>query len=241
MPPGEGPAAPILAVIGTYSGHGQAADSYAGRTPEETAWGPHHGIPLVAPADGRIEVFSFGTPLSVLAADPDYADRYHALFGGWTCMAPPPVLPERTFTPGEPLPMIEPLQTMFVAVFWPSASLTIEGQRVGHLHYGHVRADIKAGAVRQGEPFATAWDSGIRWEPRLNTRAAHTHCVAGSGTALSPNGDLPGRLAAVAQGWDVTDGGTLPGPQDYETGRYCAGRLLSDFTRAGKSLPPMPS
>src|SRR5262249_50735345 len=137
---------------------------------------------------------------------------------------------------------VGPAQTMFVAVFWPAAGyIVIEGQRCGHLHYGHVRSDVRTGQVTQGQQFATSWDTGIRWEPQIDTRAAHTHCCAGAGTQLSPNGDLPGRLAAIAQGWQVTDIGRVPGPTDYQTGQWCAGRRRSDFTAAGKLLPPIPA
>jgi hypothetical protein len=237
-PPTPEPAPPqIAAVIGTYSGHGLAKDSYAGLTPEQVSWGPHHGLPIIAPADGRVEVYTFGTPLSLVPLNPQYAAQHQALFDGWTCKAPE----QRIAWPGDNVATLFGAQTMYVAVFWPAAPLTIEGQRVGHLHYGHVRGDVRTGAIARGEQFATSWDSGIRFEPGVpHARAAHTHCCAGAGTTLSPNGDLPGRLAAVAQGWTVTDIGTIPGPQDYQGGRYTAGRLTSDFTSAGRPIPPMP-
>lgn len=210
-------------MYGTYSGHGLARDAYPGLTEEMVQWGPHHGIPLVAPADGRIEVYSFGTPLDVAAMAAEYRANWQALSEGWTCLA-------------------DPLQAMYVAVWWPSGAYSVAGQRIGHLHYGHVHAAIKAGPIRQGEQFATVWDSGIRFEPGVpNARAAHVHCCAGAGAQLAPNGDLDGRLAVLAQGWEVTDIGFAPGPTDYQSGRYTAGRLTSDFTRAGKPIPPMPS
>lgn len=213
----------IGAVIGTYSGHGLAKDAYAGLTTEQVHWGPHHGLPIVAPADGRVELYQIGTPLGMVTAQgQEYTANHMALFAEWVCLA-------------------DPLQTMAVAVWWPAAPFTVEGQRIGHLHYGHVRGDVRTGAIAKGEQFAQSWDSGIRFEPGVpKARAAHTHCCAGAGTTLSPNGDLPGRLAAVAQGWTVTDIGTVPGPTDYQGGRYTAGRLTSDFTQAGKPIPPMP-
>ncbi len=202
-----------------------AKDAYPGLTEDAVQWGPHDSVPIVALVDGRVEAYSFGTPLGthrLTMISQEYRANWDALSEGWVCQA-------------------QPQQAMHVAVFWPNAPLTINGQRIGHFHYGHVRQDIKAGPVRQGEVFAYSWDSGIRWEPRLNTRAAHVHCCAGAGSVLSPNGDLDGRLAVLAQGWEATDVGTLPGPQDYESGRYVAGRLLTDFQRAGKPIPPMPA
>jgi hypothetical protein len=226
--PPPAPTPRLAGVYGTYSGHGQAVDLYGGRTDAEVQWGPHHGLPLVAPVDGRVEVYQIGTPLSnaqaVQAMGWERAAIWHALADGWTCWA------------------ADPLQTMYVAVFWPSAPLVIEGQRIGHLHYGHVLGNIQTGVVTKGEQFAITWDSGIRFEPSIpHARAAHVHCAAGAGTALSPNGDLPGRLAAVAQGWALTPLGSVPGPQDYLSGRFCAGRLLRDFHENGKVIPPMPA
>ena len=224
-PPEPPPPARILSVYGTYSGHGLAVDAYPGRTEDEQAWGPHHDIPIVAPVDGRVEVYQLGTPLGTADAEPEprYTAQWHALADGWTCLA-------------------TPQQTMYVAVFYPSQPLTIHGQSIGHLHYGHVRSDIKAGPVRQGEQFATVWDSGIRFEPGVpNARAAHVHCCAGAGTQLSPNGDLTGLLAVLAQGWTPTSVGTVPGPQEYSAGGWTAGRRTSDFTREGRPIPPMPS
>ena len=75
----------------------------------------------------------------------------------------------------------------------------------------------------------------------MNTRAGHLHACAGAGTQLSPNGDLDGRLAVIAQGWQATDLSNMPGPQEYQSGRYCAGRLTSEFTQAGRPIPPMPT
>lgn len=221
LPPSTG----LQGVYGTYSGHGLAVDLYGGRTEEQTAWGPHHGLPLVAPVDGRVELYQFGTPLAVGGGDwgRAYRANWHALADGWVCRA-------------------DPLQVMFVAVFWPSAPLVIEGRRVGHLHYGHVNPIVATGAIKQGQQFTTVWDSGIRFEPGVpHARAAHTHCCAGGGAQLSPNGDLPGRLAVVAQGWAVRDIETVPGPSDYQSGQFCAGRRLSDFTQGGHPIPPMPS
>lgn len=230
-PPSEPPPpARIQSVYGTYNGHGLAIDAYPGRTDDEVQWGPHHGIPLVAPVDGRVEVYQFGTPLnmamsaihSVLADPAGYVANWHALSDGWTCRA-------------------TPQQTMYVAVFYPSDYFEVGGQRIGHLHYGHVRGDIRTGPVRQGDVFAYVYDSGIRFEPQVpNARAAHVHCCAGAGTQLSPNGDLPGRLAVFAQGWQATDAGFMPGPSEYQSGAWCAGRRLSDFTRSGRPVPPMP-
>lgn len=219
----------IQVVYGTYAGHGLAKDAYGGYTPEQLAWGPHHNIPIKAPVDGRVELYQIGTPLAQNAwilgngMNPlDYRVCWASLSSGWTCMA-------------------GPLQTMFVAVFWPASTLVIDNVRIGHLHYGHVHQDVKTGPVAAGDTFALSWDSGIRWEPSIQTRAAHTHCCAGAGSTLSPNGDLDGTLAIKAQGWNATALASVPGPLQYQSGQYCAGRLRNDFTAAGKPIPPMPS
>jgi hypothetical protein len=219
------PVRQIRTVYGTYSGHGLARDAYPGWNDEQVQWGPHHGIPIVAPANGRVELYDIGTPLNVVRiAGAEYTANHEALFKGWSCKS------------------YDPLQTMFVVVFWPEQPLTINSQRVGHLHYGHVNGDVMTGRVSAGVVFAHVWDSGIRFEPRIpNARAAHVHACAGAGSMLSPNGDLPGELAIVAQDWEATNVGTLPGPMEYQSGRYCAGRLLSDFQQAGRPIPPLPS
>jgi len=234
-PPSPGPEPPPVPVLsgvyGTYSGHGLAQDLYGGTTDEQVQWGPHHGLPLVAPVDGRVELYQIGTPLSaqtgLAAFDPVYRVNWHALSDEWVCRVPPHL----------------GAQVMYVAVFWPTGPLWLNGTRCGHLHYGHVRSNVTTGSVAAGQPFATTWDSGIRFENAgiTNARAAHTHCCAGAGTTLSPNGDLDGRLAVLAQGWSVTDLRSIPGPSDYQSGAYCAGRRLTDFTSGGHPIPPLPS
>jgi len=220
-------------VHGTYQGHGLARDAYPGWDADMVNWGPHHGHPLVAPADGTIEVYRFGTPLPggrfatvepIEALGDVYVGRWRQLTEGAVC-----------FAVG---------QQMIVAVWWPAAPYYVAGTHVGHLHYGHVADSVRTGWVAGGDTFAYSWDSGIRFEPGNPTaRAAHVHCCAGSGRLLSPNGDLPGELAIAAQGWaPVTDLRTVPGPLDYQVpNRYTAGRLLSDFTSAGEPLPEMPA
>jgi hypothetical protein len=216
----------LACVYGTYPGHGNAEDAYPGWTDETVNWGPHHNIPIIAPADGRVERYAFGTPLDAASAweSDEYVINWTALFEGWIC---------RT---------VDPLQTMNVLVWYPSAPFTVGNQRVGHLHYAHVRSDIKTGPVKQGEAMGYSADSGIRFEPgNPVARAAHVHCCAGAGTNLSPNGDLPGVLAIIAQGWQATDIHSVPGPAQYQQPNlYCAGRLYSDFQKAGKPPPPMP-
>jgi hypothetical protein len=216
----------LACVYGTYPGHGNAQDAYPGWTEDAVMWGPHHGIPIIAPADGRVERYAFGTPLDATSVweDDTYVINWTALFAEWIC---------RT---------VDPLQTMLVAVFFPTTPMTIAGQRVGHVHYAHVENTIKTGAVRQGEQFAASSDSGIRFEPgNPVARAAHVHCAAGAGTNLSPNGDLDGRLAIIAQGWAATDIHTVPGPAEYQRPNlWCAGRRYEDFQKAGKAPPPLP-
>src|SRR3954447_22548656 len=57
-----GPADETTALQGvavTYPGHGEARDIYLGQTDEEVQWGPHDSWPLLAPTDGRVELYDF--------------------------------------------------------------------------------------------------------------------------------------------------------------------------------------
>ena len=213
----------------TYGGHGFARDAYLGHTDEEVAWGPHDSWPLIAPSDGRVELYDFGTPLFGAAAmDPEYVQRHHDLFDGWVCIVPPD--PSR---PGFG-------QTMHVAVFWPSQAIQTSGGRLTALWFGHVRGNVRTGAVNKGDTFAETGASGIQFERAgvATARAAHAHVCASTTGQLSPNGDVDGMLACEAMGWQVRFiGNDGPGPDQYKTGAYCAGRLLADFQNGGKPLP----
>ncbi len=234
-PPPDPPPAPmtILGYYGTYSGHGLAEDCYLGFTPEQASWGPHHGIDVLAPKPGRVEVYQFGTPLQLpLAADPEYAANHAALFDGWTCIAP-------SFPRSAGL--IVGAQTMFVGVYIPDGGITLDdGSHAVSLGFGHIRGDVAVGRVDTGQRMFTSHDSGIRFENNgITARAAHIHLTIFRTGALSPNGDVDGRLALRALGWECQRLGSVPGPSDYMGGGWLAGRPKRDWT--GHEIPPVPS
>lgn len=219
----------------TYAGHDPARDCYLGTSPDQKEWGRHDGLPILAPAPGRVELYQFATPLSAPShADPEYARHHAELFGaGWVCIAPPPV------RLGGPL---VGSQTMFVAVYWPDAPLPLSnGQMLKAAWFGHCKGDIPAGRVDTGGRICTSYDSGIRFETNgITARAAHVHtCGSATGT-LSMNGDVDGLLVAQALGWQVEyRGAGGPGPNDYMTGGFIAGKPRAQW--AGHPIPPVPS
>lgn len=229
--PQPAPAAVLSGFGGTYSGHGLARDCYLGTDPEMVAWGPHHGIDLLAPAPGRVELYQFGTPLAGAAAsDREYQQRHHALFDGWVCSAQRDVMMGgRLFG----------AQTMFVAVYWPDDPRRVgNGQVYRAAGAGHCRSDVPVGRVNAGDRWATTWDSGVRFEGQgLQVRAAHVHLTGFTGQ-LSPNGDIDGLLVAEDLGLQVRNVGIIAGPNDYLAGSWIAGRPKREW--AGRALPPMP-
>ena len=262
-----GDVAAVIALQGvavTYQGHGQARDIYLGRTDEEVQWGPHDSWPLLAPSDGRVELYDSSTPLPGAAvgaaapedADPEYLARRKALFDGWVCRVPaescpPTSVPPASYSPERvpregvpPAAAITPAagvgQTMHVAVFWPDQLLQTSGGGLRAIWFGHVRGNVRTGRVRRGDQFAETGASGIQFERAgvSTARAAHAHACASATGQLSPNGDVDGLLACEAMGWRVQFiGSNGPGPTQYQTGLYCAGRLLTDFHTAHKPLP----
>ncbi len=229
VPPPDPTPTAITGVAVTYAGHDPARDCYLGYSEEQVAWGVHWGIPFIAPADGFVTVYSFPTPISTAAAaDPAYMAAHAALFGG-------------AFLCGmDRAQLIATGQTMYFVLFVPHAP--IAGLKA--MWFGHARGNAKVGAVKQGEWFGESGDSGIRFETAgvPNARASHVHCCASTSGQLTMNGDTDGLRAAAAMGWKVEFiGSNGPGPQQYQGGQFCAGRLLSDFTTHGHPIPPMPS
>jgi hypothetical protein len=245
---GGGEPPPIVTKIGgffvTYNGHGLAIDGYPGLTEETQLWGPHHGIDIIAPDDVIVESYSFPTPLNVYATmDEETRQKHRELLADWSCVSSEVAARSRrldlihgndsywTFD------IVEPSQIMNVAVM----RFVNPRPNMNHFHFGHVHPNIKTGRVPKDTKFATVWDTGIRWEPRINARAAHVHICVGRTATLSPNGDVPGALALPVMGWNLHDMGIGPGPQEYESGQYVAGRRRQDFTSANKPLPPVPA
>jgi hypothetical protein len=239
----------------TYPGHDLAIDAYLGYTPEQIQWGPHHGIPLIAPADVIVERYAFPTPLNVYAAmDEQTRQNHRDLFSEWVCGVSDVVVPASHVQLvgviyDKPLRVndewwaydVEPTQVMNVAVARFVTSFTIDGVILNHIHLGHVYQDITVGRVPKNTQFGKSWDSGIRWEPRIDARAAHVHTVASTIPTLSPNGNISGVYAARAMGWEVEYSALQVGPYQYELGTYCAGKLRTMFTGVGKPLPPVPA
>jgi hypothetical protein len=230
----------LQGVAVTYQGHDPARDAYLGHTDDEVQWGPHDSWPLIAPSDGTVQRFDQGTPLLGEATvapveDPEYAAQRRALFDGWVCRVPPAPVPR-----GAEVGPVGFGQTMHVAVFWPDQPLQTSGGPLRAIWFGHVRSNVRTGRVRRGEKFAETGASGIQFERAgiPNARAAHAHACASATGQLSPNGDVSGMLACEAMGWRVEFiGSNGPGPQQYMTGAFCAGRRLSDFHQAHQPLP----
>jgi hypothetical protein len=228
LPP-DAPPAPVQVVghAGSYSGHDPAVDLYP-----NGEWGPHDRIPLVVPKAGRIERYTFGTPLPALAAtDPEYAERHRQLFEGWICIA--------REAHGERF--AGTLQQMDVLVYWPDGGLDIDGVHLAAVGVGHVLgSSIPVGRVTAGTTAALTYDSGIRFERQgIAARAAHGHFIAFRSGVLSPNGDAPGWLAIKAFGFPAPRRHGVPGPTDYLGGGFVAGRPKSDW--AGRAIPPIPA
>lgn len=248
--PPPAPAPTVRAFAVSYAGHDPARDVYPGLDPDQVEWGPHHGIPLVAPAAGTVQAYQFPTPLAVYQAmDPAARLVARQLFAAWRCFAP--ALAEACTVQSAPVPVsdqwwvcsdqaVQPYQTMYVAVYVPDAPIALGGGApLRLLLFGHVRPDIRTGAVQRGDVFATVWDSGIHFEAQgIPARAAHVHCAASTTGQVSANGDVDGLLAAAALGWTVQWRGQGPGPNEYLSGQWAAGRLRVEFERAQRPLPP---
>jgi hypothetical protein len=226
---------------GSYPGHDPAVDCYLGWTAEQVQWGPHHGLPLLAPADCTVEAYSFPTPLSVyqqMTAEQRAAAR--ALFAGWTCGAWAEAGAWHAVNDN----LIDPLQIMYVAVVRFAQPFVIDGVPLQHLHLGHVHPQIATGRRAKGEQFGQTWDSGIRFEQAGNpvARAAHVHTAASTRAELTPNGNVSGLYAARAMGWLVQPVARVPGPEEYrQPYQYTAGRRYAEFQQAGRPIPPIPA
>jgi hypothetical protein len=241
-PPPPPPVSLITGVAVTYAQHDPAKDVYGGYSDDQVKWGPHHGLPFIAPADGVVTLYSFPTPLlprlgmgdlhsGSAIDDALYQMNHDALFGG-------------DFICGLSAVELRAIgQTMYFIVYQPDVPIqTSYGPfKVGW--GGHARSNAKVGRVVKGDKYGESWDSGIHFEPGVpEARAAHVHACASATGNLTMNGDISGLAWCEVHGWKVAFiGSNGPGPTQYQQGAYCAGRLRSDFTAAGKQPPPMPS
>jgi hypothetical protein len=231
----EDDAAPVApeAFGGTYAGHGQAKDVYPGGPR-----GPHHGFEIRAPRPGEVRAFQMGpTPLVGADADPEHARLAADLRGdGWICQAP---APDEGGLVGADL--IVGAQFIHVAVYFPDQPLQLaNGQMIRAAWFGHVRQDVRAGRVEPGDVIAVSWDSGIRFENNgIQARAAHVHACGDPNGQLSPNGTVDGNLI-----WEAMTGVRphefdAPGPEQYMSGQWIAGRRAQEWQ--GHPIPPIPA
>jgi hypothetical protein len=229
------PTTTLLGVYGTYGPeHGLARDTYLGYSDEEVQWGPHDSIPLIAPTSGTVTLYQFPTPLGVLETmSAGYQKAHHDLFDGWVCQIP---IDKYNASNVNPL-----AQVMNVAVFVPDTPISSSRGVIRALWFGHIRNGTRQGHMNAGDKFGESGASGIQFERAgvLYARAAHVHACASVTGNLTPNGDVDGAVACEIMGWKVTNVGFVPGPNQYFTGNYCAGRLLSDFRNASKPIPRM--
>lgn len=233
-PPAPAPTFPANGFARTYSTHGQAWDFYP-NGPN----GPHHDWWAVAPAPGRVELYTFPTPLDVLQTmSVEDTAQVRALFDGWVCGIPPdPAMPVALGI----TPLVDPLQTMAVPVYWPDQPIVVQGQRLVWIGQGHSRGDtVRQGRVATGDRMWQFSDSGVHFEARgIPGRCAHGHMICGVSTTLSPNGDIPGGYAILALGMplpQLTSGAY--GPDDYLAGRVQAGQVPS-YWQAHPLPPPV--
>lgn len=225
----------------SYAGHDPARDCYLGTSPDQKEWGRHDGLPILAPAPGRVELYQFPTPLNLPKGTPvvfraEYQQNHDDLFGaGWVCVAPSP-------DPGLAGGPLVGSQVMFVAVYWPDTPIRLSnGQMLKAAWFGHCKGDIPVGRVDTGGRICTSYDSGVRFENNgIQARAAHAHvCGSATGT-LSMNGDVDGLLVAQALGWQIEyRGAGGPGPNEYMGGQWLAGKPRSQW--GGHAIPPVPA
>jgi hypothetical protein len=130
---------------------------------------------------------------------------------------------------------------MYVMVYWPDAPLQApDGTLVQGLGGGHVREEVAVGRVDTGDTLAITSDSGIRFERQgIVARAAHCHLIGGRTRTLSPNGDIDAFLLAPLLHWALRNVGTVPGPTDYLSGGFVAGKARQLWT--GRQLPAVPA
>lgn len=233
IPPGPTPPTVTLQGFGgSYAGHDPAKDIYLGDSPDSGEWGQHWGREVFAPAAGTVSVYTFPTPLTALegagqtdaATTVRYAQEHADLFRGIT-------------GPGG---CYFGTQIMYFALLtFDSPQRLANGQMCKAIWIGHCRSDIAVGRVKAGDRWCTTWCSGINFEANgIPALASHAHTCGTISGQLSMNGEVSGFLVAQLLGWQVRDQGTVPGPNDYATGQYRAGKPLSVW--GGRPLPPRP-
>jgi hypothetical protein len=226
--------ATLMGFGGSYPQHDPAKDIYLGTDPESGEWGVHWGHKVLAPAAGTVSIYTFPTPLNApagighdgadTAAIAQYYQNHADLF-------------RDVLKPGS---CYYGAQTMyFILLTFDTPQRLSNGQSVKAIWIGHARGDATPGRVNKGDPWATIWNSGINFESSgIPALASHAHTCGTVSGALTMNGEVSGFLIAELLGWQVRDVGTVPGPNDYMTGLFRAGKPLSVWS--GHPLPPRP-
>ena len=207
-PPGPQPPPPqtgIPSFGGTYGPeHGLAFDLYPGG---DHPGALHHGVPLLCPVPCTVEryVIMVGMAGGVrieAAVMPNSA----------TLLALAEYYEQRLELLAQ--------SPMVIAVATPHAPAIIDGQRAVRFWFSHVQDGFVVGQRQAKNVIALTGNTGIA---SLPGEASHVHCAASSDGVLTPNGNLPGLLAAKWLGFAprVT---YVPGPVQYSQGGWYRGK-----------------
>lgn len=238
------PAPPVTTLQGfgvTYhypgADHDPAKDIYLGPDAATAEWGVHWGYDALAPAPGSVKAFTFPTPLAYHeAVGADHA----RVNGAEQYILDHAALFADALQPGACYYALG-AQTMYFALLtFDTPQRLSNGQLVKCIWLGHVKGDIPVGRVAVGQRWATIGDSGIRFESDgIQARASHAHTAGSVSGALTMNGEVNGFLVAALLGWHVVDRGVGPGPNEYLTGLWIAGKTRAAW--GTHPVPPMPN
>lgn len=209
-PPPPPPVATMDSFGGTYdASHGMAFDLYPNGED-----GPHPGFAFFCPAECIVERYAFqigvAGKLEVHHHTGSYAGKAINRNGE---------LDELLRYYSDPMNLLA-AGPMIISVATPNVPVTINGYRAVRFWYGHVQDGFGLGRRLNGDMLFRCGTSGLE---SLPGEPGHVHCCASATGQLTPNGDLPGIIAAkwVGRNPRVT---WVPGPQQYMTGRYYRGK-----------------
>lgn len=206
-PPPPPPPAKVQGFGGTYdASHGYAFDWYPNGEN-----GPHYDYEVLCPVDGTVEKYA----ITVGASGQIHLQHHIPYTRGLKLLEPPDFLAH--YAARADMIAASP---MYIAVFTPTQPVTIDGQRVVRVWYGHVQNGFPTGRRQKGDRLALCGNSGIA---SLPGEASHIHCCASGTGNLTPNGDLPGILAVKLLGRNPRVD-YVPGPQQYMTGQWFRGK-----------------
>jgi hypothetical protein len=230
--------------------HDPAKDVYAAfdlNDPNSAEWGQHWGVDLLAPAAGVGSVYQFPTPLSprvglaprvwtgsggvegyTVEDYDEYLSNHAALFADV-------LTPGACFYPGK----LGTQQMMVALLKFDTPQRLSNGQVVKAIWNAHCHPNPTVGRIEKGQRWCTSWNSGINFEAdNIPALASHCHLAGTVSGNLTLNGEVNGFLVAELLGWDIRDAGVGPGPNEYMSGQYRAGKHVSQWT--GHTLPPAP-